>query len=102
MMRHLIAGGGAMDEVSINKTTTGNQDQPGVAGFFGTQFAAVWADQGSGDIKGRMLGVNGVPSSNEFPVNFPGTPGTRRQLPAIIETGLGLVVAWIEQAPGTP
>ncbi|MEA2883131.1 MAG: hypothetical protein QOH32_2387 [Bradyrhizobium sp.] len=90
-----------MDEISINRTTAGNQDQPGVAGFFGTQFAAVWADHGSGDIKGRMLGTNGVPSSNEFQVSFPGTPGTKRQLPMILETGTGLVVAWIEQAPGT-
>ena len=29
-----------------------------------------------------------------------GTPGTKRQLPAIIETGVGLVAAWIEQLPG--
>jgi hypothetical protein len=91
-----------MAEVSINTDTTGNQDQPGVAGFRGTQFAAVWADHGSGNIKGRMLGVNAVPSGSEFAVNFPGPPGTKRQLPAIIETGLGLAAAWIEQAPGTP
>lgn len=90
-----------MDEISINTTTTGNQDQPGVAGLQGTQFAAVWADHGSGNIKGRMLGVNAVPGGNEFTVNFPGTPGTKRQLPAIAETGTGLVVAWIEQAPGS-
>jgi hypothetical protein len=92
---------GAMDEISINTTTAGNQDQPGVTGFRGTQFVVVWADHGSGDIKGQMLGVNEVPSGNEFTVNFPGTPGTKRQLPAIIETGIGLVAAWIEQAPGS-
>jgi hypothetical protein len=61
----------AMDEISINTTTTGDQDQPGVAGFRGTQFAVVWADHGSGDIKGQMLGVNAVPSGDEFTVNFP-------------------------------
>jgi hypothetical protein len=49
-----------------------------------------------------MLGVNAAPSDNAFTVNFPGTPGTKRQLPAIIETGQGLVAAWIEQAPGAP
>lgn len=91
-----------MDEISINKTVTGDQDQPGVAGFLGTQFAVVWADRGTGNIKGRMFGVNGAPAGNEFAVNFPGTPGTKRQLPAIIETGTGLVAAWIEQAPGAP
>ena len=78
-----------MDEISINKTTAGDQDQPGVAGLRGTQFAVVWADHGTGNIKGQMLGVNAAPSGNEFTVNFPGTPGTKRQLPAIIETGVG-------------
>jgi hypothetical protein len=99
---HLIAGGGAMDEGSINKTTAGDQDQPGIAGLRGTQFAVVWADHGTGNIKGQMLGVNGSPSDNEFTVNFPQVPGTKRQLPAIIETNVGLVAAWIEQLPGAP
>jgi hypothetical protein len=89
-----------MDEIPINTTTAGNQDQPGVAGFRGTQFAAVWADHGTGNIKGQMLGVNAAPSGNEFIVNFPQVPGTKRQLPAILETGVGLVAAWIEQLPG--
>jgi hypothetical protein len=88
-----------MDERLIN-TTTADQDQPGVAGFGGTQFAVVWADHGTGNIKGQMLGVNAAPSGNEFIVNFPQPPGTKRQLPAIIETSVGLVVAWIEQVPG--
>jgi hypothetical protein len=91
-----------MDESLINTTTAGNQDQPGVAGLRGVQFAVVWADHDSGNIRGRLLGVNAAPSDNEFIVNFPGTPGTKRQLPAIIESGVGLVVAWIEQAPGAP
>jgi hypothetical protein len=90
-----------MDEILINTDKAGNQDQPGVAGFRGTQFAVVWADHATGDIKGQMLGVNAVPS-DRFSVNFPGTPGTKRQLPAIIETGEGLAAAWIEQAPGAP
>jgi hypothetical protein len=89
-----------MDEILINKTTAGDQDQPGVAGLRGTQFAVVWADHDSGNIKGQMLGVNAAPSGNEFIVNFPQAPGTKRQLPVIIETGVGLVVAWIEQLPG--
>jgi hypothetical protein len=89
-----------MDEVLINKTTAGDQEQPAIAGLGGTQFAVVWADRGTGNIKGQLLGVNAAPSGNEFTVNFPGTPGTKRQLPAIIETRLGLAVAWIEQAPG--
>jgi hypothetical protein len=91
-----------MDEILINKTTAGDQDQPGIAGFRGTQFAVVWTDHGTGNIKGQMLGVNAVPSDKEFNVNFPGKPGTKRQLPAIIETGQGLVAAWIEQVPGAP
>lgn len=89
-----------MDEISINKTTTGDQEQPGIAGLSGLQFAVVWSDRTTGNIKGQLLGVNAVPSDKEFTVNFPGTLGTKRQLPAIIETGQGLVVAWIEQAPG--
>ena len=91
-----------MDEISINTNTTGDQDQPGVAGFRGTQFVVVWADRPSGSIKAQMLGVNGVKSDREFVVNFPAAPGTKRQLPAVIETAQGFVVAWIEQLPGAP
>jgi hypothetical protein len=91
-----------MDESLINTTTAGDQEQPGVAGLRGIQFAVVWADRATGNIKGQMLGVNAAKSDKEFNVNFPGTPGTKRQLPAIIERSEGLVVAWIEQAPGAP
>lgn len=91
-----------MDEISINKTTTGDQDQPGIAGFTGLQFAVVWTDHVTGNIKGQLLGVNAVPSDKEFTVNFPAAPGTKRQLPAIIERGVGVVAAWIEQLPGAP
>jgi hypothetical protein len=91
----------AMDEISINTDTTGDQDQPAVAGFRGTQFAVVWTDHDTGNIKGQMLGVNGAPS-DKFNVNFPGTPGTKRQLPAVVETDQGLAAAWIEQLPGAP
>ncbi|HEV7880054.1 hypothetical protein [Bradyrhizobium sp.] len=91
-----------MDEILINTDKTGVQHQPGVAGLRGTQFAVVWADHATGDIKGRMIGVNGAPASDAFPVNFPGTPGTKRQSPAILETGAGFVVAWTEQPPGPP
>jgi hypothetical protein len=89
-----------MDERLINTTTAGDQDQPGVAGLRGIQFAVVWTDHDSGNIKGQMLGVNAAPSDNEFTVNFPQAPGTKRQLPAILEANVGLVVAWIEQLPG--
>jgi hypothetical protein len=91
-----------MDEILINRNTAGNQDQPGIAGLRGVQFAVVWADHGTGNIKGQLLGVNAVPSDSEFSVNFPGTPGTKRQLPTIIETRQGLVAAWIEQLSGAP
>jgi hypothetical protein len=89
-----------MDEILINTTTSGQQGQPAVAGFRGTQFVVVWEDDGSGDIRGQMLGVNGSKSGPEFLVNFPTPPGTQRRLPAIVECGLGFAVAWIEQAPG--
>ena len=89
-----------MDEFLIKKTTTGDQSQPGVAGFRGTQVVVVWADRGTGNITGRLFGVNGVPSGSEFAVNFPGAPGTKRQLPTVIETGQGFAVSWIEQLPG--
>ena len=48
-----------MDEILINTSTSGAQDQPAVASFRGTQFVVVWADRGSGDIKCQMFGVNG-------------------------------------------
>ena len=89
-----------MDEFLINSRTAGDQDQPGVAGFRGTQFVIVWADRATQNIKGRLFGVNGLPSDNEFVVNFPQKPGTKRQLPTVVETGQGFAVAWIEQVPG--
>src|SRR3954469_9209998 len=89
-----------MDEFPINATTTGDQDQPGVAGLQGTQFVTVWRDGGTQNIKGRLFGVNGAPTSGEFVVNFPQAAGTKRQLPTVIETGQGFAVAWIEQLPG--
>ena len=89
-----------MDEVLVNTSTSGNQGQPAVAGFRGTQFVVAWEDTGSGDIRAQMFGVNGVKSGPEFLVNFPTPPGTRRQLPAVIECGLGFAVTWTEQAPG--
>src|SRR3954467_2128754 len=89
-----------MDEFTVNGTATGSQDQPSVAGFRGTQFVAVWEDNGTGSIKGRFFGLNGAPSSGEFAVNFPGETGTKRQLPQVIETSQGFAVAWNAQAPG--
>jgi hypothetical protein len=89
-----------MDEFSINSTTAGDQDQPGVAGLRGTQFVTVWTDRTTQDIKARLFGLNQAPSSSEFNVNFPQAPGTKRQLATVIETGQGFAVAWIEQLPG--
>jgi len=85
ILRHLIPGEGTMDEILINTNMSGDQNQPGVAGFRGTQFVVVWADQATGDIKGQMFGVNGVQSSVEFLINFPGPPGTKRRLPAMLK-----------------
>jgi hypothetical protein len=89
-----------MDEILINTSTSGDQGQPAIAGFRGTQFVVVWEDRGSGNIRGQTFGVNGSKSGSEFLVNFPAEPGTKRQLPAVIECGLGFAVAWIEQAAG--
>ncbi|TMI98933.1 MAG: hypothetical protein E6G97_24415 [Alphaproteobacteria bacterium] len=91
-----------MDEFLVNQTTPGNQSQPSVAGFRGTQFVAVWEDHSGETIKGRLFGVNGAPSDNEFTVNFPAPPGTKRQMPKVIETDQGFVVAWIERPPSGP
>lgn len=91
-----------MDEALVNTSTTGDQEQPGVIGLSGTQFIVVWADRPTGNIKAQLLGVDGIAHGGdvEFVVNFPQKPGTKRQLPTVIETGLGFAVAWIEQLPG--
>ena len=88
-----------MDEISITASTTANQ--PALAGFRGTQFIAVWEDFSDGSIRGQMLSTAGKPAGDSFLVNVPGQPGTKRRLPAIVETGGGFVVAWNEQAAGT-
>jgi hypothetical protein len=87
-----------MDEISITPSTAAGQ--PAIAGFRGTQFVAVWEDGSHGSIKGQMLSTAGKKTSDEFRVNFPGQPATKRRLPAIVETEAGFVVAWSEQAPG--
>jgi len=89
-----------MDEFTVNSTTTGDQDQPSVAGLRGTQFTAVWRNAGTQEIRGRLFGVNGSPSSPEFNIALPQATGTKRQLPTVIEINLGFAVAWIEQLPG--
>lgn len=89
-----------MDEFLVNQVTAGSQDQPSVASFRGTQVVAVWEDHGTDAIKGRLFGVNSVPTGNEFMVNFPGVPGTKRGLPKVIETAQGFAVVWIETLPG--
>ena len=47
-----------------------------------------------------MLSPDGTKTSNEFLVNVPDKPNTKRQRPAIVETPLGFAVAWNEQLPG--
>src|SRR4051812_48928699 len=89
-----------MDEILINTSTAGNQEQPAVAGFRGTQFVAVWEDREDGNIKGQLLSVGGSKTSGELVVYFRGPPMTRRRMPAIVETLFGFAVAWTEQAPG--
>lgn len=89
-----------MDEFTVNSTTTGDQDQPSVAGLRGTQFVVVWRNASTQDIRGRLFGVNGIASSPEFNIALPQATGTRRQQPTVIETGFGFAVAWIEQLPG--
>lgn len=91
-----------MDEFLINTTTAGDQGQPSVCGLQGTQFVVVWEDRSGNTIKGQMFGTGGVRSSDEILINLPTPPGPRRQLPAIVEYGSGFVVAWTEQAPGSP
>jgi hypothetical protein len=91
-----------MDEILINTTTAGDQGQPSVCGLQGTQFVVVWEDAADGTIKGQMFGASGGKSSTEFLVNLPTPPGPRRRLPAIVEHGFGFVVAWTEQAAGSP
>ncbi|MEJ0078367.1 MAG: hypothetical protein WDO17_23570 [Alphaproteobacteria bacterium] len=90
-----------MDEFTVNSTTTGDQDQPSVAGLQGTQFVAVWRNASTQEIRGRLFGVNGAASSNEFNIALPQEAGTKRQLPTVVETTRGFAVAWIQQLPGS-
>ena len=76
-----------MNEFLINQTTAGNQSQPSVVGFRGTQFVAVWEDHSGETIKGRLFGVNGAPSDAEFLVNIPGKPGQLRGTVTLTERG---------------
>ena len=83
-----------MDEILINTSTLGNQTQPAIAAFRGTQFVAVWEDLNDGNIRGQMLSPDGTKTSNEFLVNVPDKPNTKRQRPAIVE------LRWVSPSPG--
>ena len=78
-----------MDEILINTSTLGSQTQPAITGFRGTQFVAVWEDLNDGNIRGQMLSPDGTKTSNEFLVNVPDKPNTKRQRPAIVENSAG-------------
>jgi len=88
-----------MDEILVNTSIVGDQQGSTIAGFRGTQFVAVWEDNGDGTIKGQMFGADGSKSSSEFVVNLPGA-NTSRKLPTIVECGLGFAVAWTEKPRG--
>ena len=72
-----------MDEFPIGTSP------PAIAGFRGTQFVAVWPDGSDGNIKGQMLSTAGKKAGDEFRVNFPGPPATKRRLPIVAETAAG-------------
>jgi hypothetical protein len=89
-----------MDEIQVNFTTPGNQQQPTIAGFQGTQVIIAWEDRSDNTIKAQFLSVTGTQLIGELLVSSPGPAGTKRQMPALLETSSGFVVAWIEQAGG--
>jgi hypothetical protein len=93
-----------MSEILINKTTRGIQHQPGIAQAFDSLFCVVWRDAGEAAIKGRIIKVDGSNGGEEFTVNTKeGTDtNTNRISPAIVLSGGGLAVAWIEMAFNPP
>ena len=78
-----------MDEILINTSTLGSQTQPSITGFRGAQFVAVSEDLNGGNIRGQMLSPDGTKTSNEFLVNVPDKPNTKRQRPAIVDNSAG-------------
>ena len=70
-----------MDEILINTTTAGDQEQPGVAGLSGPQFAVVWADRAGGNIKGQLLGVNGGSERQRIHRQLSGNAGDEASTP---------------------
>ena len=89
-----------MDEVLVNTSIAGDQQGSAIAGFRGTQFVAVWEDNGDAHDQGADVRRERDKTSSEFVVNLPGEPNTSRRLPAIVECGLGFAVAWIEKPRG--
>ena len=92
-----------MDEILVNGSTMGDQESVRASPALAARnSSSVWADRQTNDIKAQLLGVDGIPHGGdvEFVVNFPQKPGTKRQLPTVIETAQGFAVSWIEQRPG--
>lgn len=93
-----------MDEILINTTTAGIQNQPAIARFLGSHFMVVWRDASDGEIKCQRFAAEGNRVGGEVVVNEP-TPtptNTNRHLPAITACGGGLAAAWIENAFNPP
>jgi hypothetical protein len=105
--RFRVDGQANGDELPVNTTTTGEQDEPDVAMHHDASFVVVWTaldggDPDSTDIFGRDFDENAVPRESEFVVN-PESAG-RQDHPAVASEhgydgypGAGYFVAWEDE-----
>lgn len=88
-----------MDEILINSTTRGIQQDPAidvVRGSSDMHFIVVWRDGSDFKIKGQAFFMNGNRSGGEFVIGG-GADNADVRLPVIAATASGFVVAWIQR-----
>ncbi|MGR3321927.1 MAG: Ig-like domain-containing protein [Pseudooceanicola sp.] len=98
--RYNAAGEPVGPEILVNETTSGNQDQPDVAGLTGGGWVTVWdgTDSSGGGVFGRVYDANGNPGA-EFQVNL--QDSSTQRLPAVAALSNGnFVVTWESTTSG--
>jgi hypothetical protein len=94
--RFSFATGTALSaEISVNQTTSGNQQQPAIALAPDGHFMAVWRSDGvnHSDVVARVFNANGTPAGGEYVVNVNVT--NSQDQPAVAADASGnFVVVW--------
>lgn len=93
--RFSAAGAPLTDELAVNTTTAGDQDDPAIASASDGRGVVAWESPDAGldeGVKARLFGTSG-PAGAEIDVNT-GTAGAQDSVDVAMDAGGDFVVAW--------